>query len=102
MSLIHGDIDSMPEEQRQRAAAGLSEILVELGQPSQPISDWWNLIAFPELEGRTPTQAWLAGHGNEVRDVIQSMYSASVSAQQRCARNPAFAQMIARHNQAAH
>jgi hypothetical protein len=96
VALAHQNLQELSDEQRRQVAAGLNRILVELGQSEQTISDWWNLIAFPQLGGRTPTQAWLAGDYNDVRDFIRSLYEESVQAMMRLKQVPSFTELVDR------
>ncbi len=95
MSLARGELKSLSEEERRRVAAGFNEILESLGLPRQELNDWWNLTAFVELRGRTPTRAWLDGDYDAVRNLITSLYAASFSAGERLTNSRALDRMIA-------
>jgi hypothetical protein len=97
MSLARDDLHGFTDEQRRQVAAGLNRILSELGYPEQEISDWWNLVAFPELDGRTPTQAWLDGDYGAVRDLIEGMYATTAESLARLKGVPGFTGMVDRH-----
>jgi hypothetical protein len=96
VALAHENLHELSDDQRRQVAAGLNQILVELGKPRQEISDWWNLIAFSHLGGRTPTQAWLAGDYEEVRDLVRSMYEDSADSALRLKQSASFAELVDR------
>jgi hypothetical protein len=95
VSLARGELSSLSDEERRRVAAGFNEILESLGMPRQDLNDWWNLTAFAELGGRTPTRAWLDHDYGAVQELVASLYAASSGAGQRLTDSHAFEQMIA-------
>lgn len=95
MSLARGDLKALTDEERRQVAAGFNEILESLGCPRQDLNDWWNLTTFAELDGRTPTRAWLDEDYDGVRDLITSLFAASSSAGERLTDSRALERMIA-------
>ena len=72
--------EEMTAEESQRVAAGINQILKDAGYPEGQLGDWWNLIAFKELGGRTPTRAWLDGDHDDVRRLIEHWYAETIKA----------------------
>ena len=95
MSLARGELNSLTDEERRQVAAGFNEILESLGCPHQELNDWWNLTAFAELGGRTPTRAWLDGDYDAVRDLMDSLVAASSRVRDRLVDSCAFERLIA-------
>jgi hypothetical protein len=96
VALAHDNLHELSDDQRRQVAAGLNQMLVELGEAEQEISDWWNLIGFPQLGGRTPTQAWLAGDYENVRDLVRSLYEDSAQSAIRLKKSASFAELVNR------
>jgi hypothetical protein len=67
----------LSDEDVRSAAVGLNDMLADLGYSKVEITDWWNLLAFKELGGRTPTRAWLEGDHEAVRGFVANLYAAS-------------------------
>lgn len=76
--------------ERQRQAAALNHLLGEIGL-SRPDdrSEWWNLVAHPELGNRTATQAWLAGDTEAVRGLVEDWYAESQAATRQAMQDEA-------------
>lgn len=71
----------------QRVAAAINDLLIKHGYPPDRVDDWWNSI-YPGLDGRTPTQAWLAGEYDLVWRVIDGDYAASQRAAEQLVADP--------------
>jgi hypothetical protein len=78
--------EALTPEQAGQVAAGLNVILGRLGYPDHELSDWWNHVSWPQLAGRTATQAWLAGAYDDVAVLIEQLY---LDAQESVARTTA-------------
>jgi hypothetical protein len=76
-----------PMESNRRAAA-VSELLRQIGLSEGAESRWWNLTNYPELGGRTPTQAWLSGDHEGVERLVAKWYEDSEAVAQRYRDNP--------------
>jgi hypothetical protein len=81
--------DELKAEDARRVAAGINEILKALGRRPEDIDGWWNSTPFSELGNRTPTQAWLAGDYEAVRDLIESLQARSLAGAHRAMADPA-------------
>jgi len=81
-------------EESQRQAAALNHLLGEIGLTTPEQTRWWNLVAYPELGDRTPTQAWLAGDIEGVTALVKSWYAASEAAAVRAVSDPEFLAML--------
>lgn len=57
-------------------------------------TEWWNHRTYAELGGLTPTQAWLRGDHEAVRELIDGWYRASERAAERCRNDPEFMEML--------
>lgn len=68
-----------PEQDRE-VAVGINGVLRSLGYREQELSDWWNLVAFHQLDGLTPTQAWLRGRQGDVERLVRDLHDANVEA----------------------
>jgi hypothetical protein len=99
MDPIRRGAGSRGEIDQARVSAGINQILVELGHLPEAIDEWWNTTTYQALGGRTPTQAWLEGDREEVRDLIESMFEATYDARDRLMQSPDFVKLIARHQQ---
>jgi hypothetical protein len=84
------------DDERQRQAAALNDLLDAFGLTTSEQTGWWNLTAFAELGGRTPTQAWLAGDTELVKSLVEGWYAASAKAAERAAGDPEFLTMLRR------
>ena len=58
----------------QRRAAAINDLLGRIGLSDGSTTEWWNHQTYPELGGKTPTQAWLAGDHVGVRSLIDKWY----------------------------
>jgi|SRR5580658_10465352 len=74
----------------QRTAAAINYLLGQIGLSNGKETEWWNHQTYPELGGRTPTQAWLAGDEEAVRNLVDVWYQATQSAMDEHRRDPAF------------
>ena len=83
-----GDQRGSDQQESQRKAAAIDQLLGEIGLPGDDRSHWWNLVAYRELGDRTPTQAWLAGDEGAVRELVERWYRASVEARDRVVADP--------------
>ena len=99
-SLEH--IEELPPGEQRLVAAGINEILKELGHPPEAINGWWNLTTFSELGGMTPTQAWLSGRKEEVRHLVIYMHERSLAASERARQDPDTVRMIQQELAALH
>lgn len=88
----HNERSANAEERRQ--AAALNHLLGEIGLSEGEQSQWWNLVAYAELGGRTATQAWLAGDTDAVTALIEGWYAASAEAAGRAASDPALLALL--------
>src|SRR5580704_4560866 len=84
-----------PIELNRRAAA-LNEILGRIGlsDVAGHTTEWWNLVGYRELGGRTPTQAWLAGDHEAVESLVLSWFDRSEQAAERARGDEAFLRML--------
>ena len=87
--------DPDPQELNRRAAA-VNEILSRIGLSGggASMSEWWNLVSYDELGGRTPTQAWLAGDHEAVEKLVLSWFDRSEQAARRAQGDQAFLRML--------
>ena len=95
MSQLRDELDSLSDEERRQVAAGFNSVLEELGLPRQALNDWWNLTSFPELDGRTPTRAWLDEDYGAVRELVAKLFAASSSAGERLTKSGALERILA-------
>jgi hypothetical protein len=84
----------LSDEEARSAAVELNDMLADLGYSKVEITDWWNLLAFKELGGRTPTRAWLDGDRHAVRAFVTNLYAISERARDR--RDSAVSAEVAR------
>lgn len=78
-----------------RRAAALNEVLGRIGlSTTASTNDWWNLTSYPELGGRTPTQAWLAGDHETVEALVVSWFDRSEQAAARALDDESFVRML--------
>lgn len=82
----NGDQDHDEEAQRQRAA--LYHLLGEIGLTKPGEYRWFNSSTHPELGGRTPTEAWLAGNHEGVKSLVLSWSEATTRARHRVVEDP--------------
>jgi hypothetical protein len=78
---------SPEDEDRHREAAALNHLLGEIGLSPTEQTQWWNHVAHDELDGRTPTAAWLAGDVDAVRALVERWFDASKVAAGRARGN---------------
>jgi hypothetical protein len=84
----------------QRKAAAINCLLGQIGLSNGKETEWWNHRSYPELGDRTPTQAWLAGDEEGVRDLVDKWYADSQSAIDEHRRDPEFMAMLRRKAEA--
>jgi hypothetical protein len=82
------------QNELSRRAAAVNEILGRIGLSSGGYSEWWNLTAYDELGGLTPTQAWLRGEHEAVERLVLSWFDRSEEAAERARNDPAFLRML--------
>jgi hypothetical protein len=87
ISNLWPEVDLAPEDAR-RVAVGINEILKGLGRQPEDINGWWNSTPFPELGGKTPTQAWLSGDYDGVRRLVELLITRSVERTRQIAQDP--------------
>jgi hypothetical protein len=63
---------------------------IERGSPHE----WFNLSTYPELDNRTPSEAWAAGDRDAVVELVDSWYEATERAVERHRADPEFMQML--------
>lgn len=80
----------------QRKAAAINYLLGQIGLSNGRETEWWNFQSYPELDGRTPTQAWLDGDEEAVRDLVDKWYADTQSAIDRHRNDPEFMAMLRR------
>ena len=80
----------------QRKAAAINYLLGQIGLSNGKETEWWNHRSYPELGNRTPTQAWLAGDEEEVRQLVDGWYKATQAEIDKHQRDPAFLEMARR------
>jgi hypothetical protein len=80
----------------QRKATAIDDLLARIGVSDANATAWWNHHAYPELGGRTPTQAWLAGDRDAVRALVDQWYQDTENALAERRRNPEFMAMLRR------
>jgi len=73
-----------------RKAAATNHLLGQIGLSHGKESEWWNHRTYPELGDRTPTQAWLVGDQEAVRQLVDSWYQATRAAIDSHRRDPEF------------
>jgi hypothetical protein len=78
----------------QRKAAAINLILGQIGLSDGKATEWWNYQSYPELGGRTPTQAWLDEEA--VRSLVDEWYADSQAAVDQYRSDPAFMEMLRR------
>ena len=85
-----------PEDghESQRRGAAINYLLGQIGLSNGRTTEWWNHQSYPELGGRTPTQAWLAGDEEGVRGLVDKWYADSQSAIDQHRRDPEFMAML--------
>ena len=85
-----------PQELNRRAAA-INEILGRIGLSgvARSSTEWWNLVGYTELEGRTPTQAWLAGDHEVVEKIVLEWFDRSEEAAKRARSDDGLLRMLA-------
>lgn len=71
-----------------RRAAAVNELLGRIGLSTGNATEWWNFTAYPELGGRTPTQAWLAGDHDAVEKLVWNWFEHSRVAAERADQDP--------------
>jgi hypothetical protein len=84
-------------QELNRRAAAVSEILGRIGLSgvARNTTEWWNLVGYKELGGRTPTQAWLAGDYESVEQLVLEWFDRSEEAADRARGDDAFLHMLA-------
>lgn len=80
----------------QRKAAAINYLLGQIGLSNGRGTEWWNHQTYPELDGRTPTEAWLAGDEEAVRDLVNKWYADTQSSIERQRKDPEFMAMLRR------
>jgi hypothetical protein len=80
----------------QRKAAAINYLLGQIGLSNGRTTEWWNHRSYPELSGRTPTQAWLDGDEEGVRKLVDKWYADSQSAIDQHRKDPEFMAMLRR------
>lgn len=75
-------------DESQKQAAAFQLLLAEIGSSSARGGPW-NRVIYAELDDRTPTQAWLAGDHDRVRQLASGWYGASEAARQKATNDPA-------------
>ena len=78
----------------QRKAAAINLLLGQIGLSNGRETEWWNHQAYVELDGRTPTQAWLDGDEESVRKLVDKWYADTQSAIDQHRRDPDFMEKI--------
>jgi hypothetical protein len=70
-------LTAVPENgsEAQRRAAAINDLLGRIGLSDGSTTERWNHQTYPELGGKTPTQAWLAGDHVGVRSLIDKWYA---------------------------
>lgn len=76
------------DEETQRQTAALYHLLGEIGLTKPGEYRWFNASTHPELGGRTPTGAWLAGDHEGVKSLVLSWYEATTRARRRVVEDP--------------
>jgi hypothetical protein len=89
-----GSTEQLSPERQRLVAAGINAILKDLGRPPESIDGWWNQTTYAELDGRTPVQAWLSGHQDDVRRLVVSLGERSLAAAERAMADPAIAEQV--------
>jgi len=84
----------------QRKAAAINYLLGQIGLSNGRETEWWNFQAYPELDGRTPTQAWLDGDEEAVRKLVDKCYADTQSAIDQHRSDPEFMAMLRRKAEA--
>jgi len=85
-----------PDQESQRRAAALNVLLGQIGLSDGKATEWWNHRAYDELDGRTPTQAWLAGDEEAVERLVRGWYSETERTLEERRRDPEFMDMLRR------
>ena len=80
----------------RRKAAAINYLLGQIGLSDGRTPEWWNHQTYPELGGRTPTQAWLDGDEEGVRGLVDKWYADSQSGIDQRRRDPEFMAMLRR------
>ena len=78
----------------QRRARAINVLLEQIGVSKGLQNEWWNLTAWPELGDRTPTQAWLAGDHEAVRELVEKWYADSEAVGERLRSDPHFMDLL--------
>ncbi len=87
-------LSEMSDDERQRAASGLNEMLRKMGREGGAITEWWNLVPLPELGGRTAMRAWADGDHDAVRDEVERLFAASEQAASRRSKDRGFRSLV--------
>ena len=80
----------------QRKAAAINYLLGQIGLSNGRETEWWNHQSYPELGNRTPTQAWLAGDEEGVRQLVDKWYADTQEGIDQHRRDPEFMAMLRR------
>lgn len=95
LDVLESDPSRDPVESARRAA-GINNLLENIGLSQGEVTEWWNHRSYRELGDRTPTQAWLAGDEQAVRALIDRWYEESESATEQRRQDPEFMAMLRR------
>jgi len=88
------DESPLSPEDGHRKTAALNHLLGQIGLSNGDLTQWWNLVGDDLLEGRTPTQAWLAGDTEAVTTLVKRWYEASTGAAGRASGDPEFLALL--------
>ncbi len=79
-----------------REATKINVALGKLGWDDAQITKWWNISAFDELGGLTPTQAWQRNDFAKVKALVDKLLSDALASE--IADNPTILQRLADSN----
>jgi hypothetical protein len=80
----------------ERRAAAISDLLNRIELSDGNATEWWNHRTYPQLGGRTPTEAWQAGDHQGVRELIDHWYAETERTIDERRRDAAYMAMLRR------
>jgi hypothetical protein len=83
----------------QRKAAAINYLLGQIGLSNGRETEWWNHQSYVELGNRTPTQAWLDGDEDGVRNLVDKWYADTQDGIDLHRQDPEFMAMLRRKAQ---